>query len=233
MRARKGCAFQVVDLTARRQSFLALPPVRPLALLEPAKCNGRERLTSGARPFLPPIEYLSYRGKPRNAESRSALQKTRPLISASDTLFLRSFAPERKSTPVLSGACALFCINTGGGGGHFDYCYATTILVCPPASAARLSPIIDEDHAAKNRRRPQRPCPLISASCTLFVRSSAPERKSTPVLSSACALFCKKHRGWGWPFRLLLPDDDVCLSSGLGRPGCRCRSAGVNSCNPR
>jgi hypothetical protein len=233
MRARKSCAFQVADITARRQSFLALPhPVRPLAFLQPAKCNGRERLSLGRPSFSSArrVPLGSREATKRGIARRSS--KTSPLISVLGTPFVRSLAPERKSTPVLSSLCDLFAKNTGGGGGHLDYGYVTTLLVCPPASAARLSPTIDNDHSAK--RPPPTAAPMSFDFCVrhaLHALFSARAKVNSCVIKRMRTLL-QKHRGWGWASRLLLPNGDA-ASPPASAAGCRCLNAGVNFCNPR
>src|SRR5580700_2652938 len=70
------------------------------------------------------------------------------------------------------------------------------------------SPFHAPTHSLAHGKRVTRAFPV---ACGLSPRSWTPERKSTPLLSSAYALFCKSGRGWGGAGRT--------LSETLGRPG--------------
>ncbi len=108
----------------------------------------------------------------------------------------RSAAPERNITAFFSSACTLFCKNTGG---------APKIAEVKPENSPIASPGTFPGNA--NLRigglaLPTRPPAIVAifpATSALLRRSLAPERKSTPVFSIVCTLFCKNTGGRGVP----------------------------------
>ncbi len=119
---------------------------------------------------------------------------------------------------VIKLMCAL-CKKHRGWGGHLDYGYVTTLLVCPPASAARLSPTIDNDHSAK--RSPPTAAPMSFDFCVrhaLHALFSARAKVNSCVIKRMRTLL-QKHRGWGWAsrFSIIVSQRRCRFSSRLGR----------------
>src|SRR5580704_19041443 len=66
--------------------------------------------------------------------------------------------------------------------------FARDCRSAPRSGAARGS---SAQSVALLHVQPEISTPMFSRPCPFFVRSSAPERKSTPLFSCACALLCK------------------------------------------
>src|SRR5271154_167732 len=121
-----------------------------------------------------PVALLARRPTPRRRISSAV--KIRPPASSAPpfsfrpALFVRSSAQERKLTPLFSGDGAL--------------------LLHRPSRQLQHSQLVTNSSTQEKKLTPAFP-----ATSPLFVRSFAQERKSSPLLSCACARFREKCRG--------------------------------------
>lgn len=93
---------------------------RPVTFAAPARINSNLRQESQIRPFifnrlrtLLPEQKLQPAHFQLLTHSLMHAKNVTAAFPITSTLFLRSFAPERKSTPLVSCACALFWRNGG------------------------------------------------------------------------------------------------------------------------
>jgi len=115
----------------QRETGHPAPPQRPLVILRGSvvipRPEGRGICFSTARQQSEPRVFSSLCAlfrtpgpEPPPIQSVASLfLRTKSItivFSVTSELFARSLAPERKSTPLFSIACTLFCKNTGGGG---------------------------------------------------------------------------------------------------------------------
>ncbi len=124
------------------------------------------------------------------------------LFPATSALLRRPRAPERKSTPVFSIACTLFCKNTGG----IPRTAGTEPEPSPVAAPGGFSGSANLRIGGLELLTRRRTTPaFFPASSALLPLSVAPERKSTPVFSIACTLFCESTGGTPRPVEVAAP----------------------------
>jgi len=94
----------------------ASDPSRPYATSDPHQPScGEDSTRNGSLPTsFASVSRLSFHRFARSFPHSPQAHNSTPSFSASCAPLVPSSAPERKSTPLLSCACALFCKNTGG-----------------------------------------------------------------------------------------------------------------------